>query len=918
MNTKPLIGIVLCVLLVLSMMLPLSVTSSSVAIWVNGADTAVNAFCWASPTSDTRTRQGDCIRSTIAKIERQCYLSYPDNGFNRWVPGSTIFGTEHIFSDDITGLPMEVGHDVGVEAIVSPVDDGPGTSYPVTVVIKNYGQFPERWFNTNVQIGAEIQSNVYATDFETDTGGFNQTGSHTLWAWGRPASGPYAAHSGNKLWATVLGGNYGNYANERLDSPWITVPSTSNAKLAFWHWFSTESYWDGGNVKWSVDGTNWYVLGSYLNPYNEDAMSLENLGCPGEPGFSSNSGGWKYVVMNLSAITSPTFKIRFHFGSDPEVSSYPGWYIDDVRVYTFSVEQEYNDEDWQGQAYLYPGETREIVYDSWTPEAVAEGNSTAITYVISASTFLTGDTNSTNDGKTEEFVLTYIHDVTIKDFTEPRNIRGGRDEVIFSQRVYTPHENWSFYLSADDAGSLCQDDFWNLTDMILGMHWDGLPLIYNGGWMQGNPEGMTFEISFYTDSGGAPGSEVITLTGLQPTYDEGELYAGMYQAYFWSVELPEAVTLEDGWLSIQSINSPEGSWFLWGGSPEGNLNALQNGAGLGDSLAFVLTTIGWHEPTPVYVKKGSTKPIQVLISNGGTFVETCVVNAKLIEFITDPYNGTILYNDSVTGIDLGPLGDEEAVDFQDQLYSLEGIYALYAAVDPASTDDVPMNNHKWLGIGCDGSAPVSSYTLRPTTPDGDHGWYKGNVTVKLSAYDPWYNDVSSGVAKIDYQIDGGAWQTYPGFAGFKLTTDGQHTVKYRATDKVGNVETEQTIPVINIDKTDPTISLSYTVTDSNPLMNRYELTFVATASDATSGLDRCEFSFNGLLQVTLEGPGPDYRWSYNFSALPHVIVKAIVYDTTGNSISAQIEDPADLQIIAPQTQQPYTKLKTYLIDYDNT
>jgi len=795
-------------------------------------------------------------------------------------------------------------HDVGVDSILSPIT-GPGTSYPVEIVIKNYGQFPEHLFNTTIQIGAEIQTDRYATDFETDDGGFTQTGSHNLWAWGVPTSGPGAAHSGTKLWGTVLGDDYVDYANERLDSPWITVPSTSGAKLSFWHWFSTESYYDGGNIKWSVDGSNWYVLGSYQDPYNYYALSTENYGCPGQPGFSGSSGGWNHVIMDLSVIPSPTFKIRFHFGSDSSFSSYPGWYVDDIRIYTLSVDPEYDDESWQGEIYLNPGETREITYDTFTPHALAEGNSGTIGYLVRACTLLTGDTHVANDCTFEEFVLTYTHDVTVKRFNEPSGAKETFDDIIFSQRVYTPDEDWYFYTSDAGAGYLCQDDFWNLTDPIWRMRWVGLPLIYaDGSWVQGDPSGMRFDIVFYEDSGGSPGSIVADFTDLEPEFEIGEMYGMAYQAYNWFIDLPGPVYLEKGWVSIQSTNAPDNSWLLWGGSPEGNANALQNGGGLGDSLAFTLLTIHWHEPRFVYVKKGSIEPIQVLVNNVGTFNETCLLNINFKEYITDPYNGTTLYDDNVTDIQLDPLGDEQAVDFQSQLYALEGIYALTARVVPVSTDDVPRNNVKILAVGSDGTPPVSAYMVYPSSPDGNDGWYKKNVTIKLTTRDPWVEGVGSGVEKIEYQIDGGAWQIYPlGYGGFKLTTDGQHTVKFKATDMVGNVEQEQTIPEIKIDRTKPSIFLSYNVTSSNPLLNRYELTFFAAASDAASGLDRCEFYFNELLQVTLEGSSPQYQWSYNFSTLPHVIIKAVVYDVAGNNNSAQIENPTDLEIIAQPTPQ---------------
>jgi hypothetical protein len=513
-------------------------------------------------------------------------------------------------------------------------------------------------------------------------------------------------------------------------------------------------------------------------------------------------------------------------------------------------------------------------------------------------------------------MLTYVHDVTVKKFNEPSSAKGGLGDVIFSQRPYTPDESWSFYTSDAGAGYLCQDDFWDLVDPITDVEWVGLPLIYNYGWSQGNPTGMLFDITFYTDAGGAPGSAVATFTDLEPTFEAGDVYGGSYQAYSFAVDLPDAVILADGWIGIQSHDAADGSWILLSGSPEGNFNALQNGGGLGDSLAFSLTTGGGGgggaPPITVYVKKGTSEPIQVLINNVGTFVETCALNVELKEFVTDPDNGTSLYTDAQTGIVLDPLGDEQAIDFQAQLYALEGAYGLYATLVPAATDDVPGNNVKAIGIGSDGTAPATTYTITPASPDGENGWYKGDITIKLTATDPTVAEVSSGVAKIEYQIDGGAWQTYTGTAGFKLTTDGKHTVKYKATDKVGNVEVEKTITQnLWLDKTKPTILMTYNVTGGNAIQG-WNLTFYVTASDATSGLDRCEFYFNELLQTTVDGPGPEYTFSYVFTVLPHVIVKAIVYDTTGNNISDQIEDPDNVDIQQSQSQTLHTVLKTYL------
>jgi len=519
----------------------------------------------------------------------------------------------------------------------------------VKAVIKNYGQFTENWFNTEIEIGAELHTNICCSDFEADNGGYTVSGSYYLWQWGVPTSGPGAAYSGTKLWATVLGGNYVDYANERLTSPSCTIPA--NAKLSYWHWYSTENYWDGYNVKVSNNGgVSWTLLGSYLNPYNEDAMSTGNYGIPGEPGFSGSSSGWKQVIMDLGAYAGQTIHIRFHFGSDSSVASYPGVYIDDVCVYTVSVDPEYIDNDWQGQTGLAPGATREITFDPFVPDALAAGVSGSVTYVVGACTLLGTDTHPANDCKTEDFTLTYVHDVTMKKINQPSNAKGTLGDVIFSQRPYTPDESWSFYTSAAGASYLCQDDFSALVDPITDVEWPGIPLIYSGGWMQGNPTGMTFTIIFYQNTGGAPGAVVDTFANLAPTFEPGDLYGGAYQSYNWAVDLDHAVILADGWISIQSITAPDGSWFLWSGSPEGNFNALQNGGALGDSLAFSLTTGGGgggHPPVTVYVKKGTTVPIQVTVNNVGTFDETVAANVEFYQYATTPsmeHSSTMIHN----------------------------------------------------------------------------------------------------------------------------------------------------------------------------------------------------------------------------------------------------------------------------------
>ncbi len=100
----------------------------------------------------------------------------------------------------------------------------------------------------------------YFSDFESDNGGMTATGS---WQWGMPTAGPDTAHSGFLAWGTNLTGNYPDEADDFLELPPIDLTNASSARLSFWHWYEIEAdgaFWDGGNVKVSVNGGSFEVI----------------------------------------------------------------------------------------------------------------------------------------------------------------------------------------------------------------------------------------------------------------------------------------------------------------------------------------------------------------------------------------------------------------------------------------------------------------------------------------------------------------------------------------------------------------------------------------------------------------------------------------------------------------------------------
>lgn len=87
----------------------------------------------------------------------------------------------------------------------------------------------------------------------------------------------------------------------------------------------------------------------------------------------------------------------------------------------------------------------------------------------------------------------------------------------------------------------------------------------------------------------------------------------------------------------------------------------------------------------------------------------------------------------------------------------------------------------------DTTAPETSATVSgERAPDSAEGTYIDMATVTVTA-----SDTGSGVNSIEYAVGDGAWQAYT--APVMVHQVGTHTVRYRATDKAGNVAAEQSV-----------------------------------------------------------------------------------------------------------------------------
>lgn len=174
----------------------------------------------------------------------------------------------------------------------------------------------------------QVLNLVYYEDFETNDGYY--VGGDD-WEHGIPSTGPGEAYSGVNLWGTLIDGHY---SNGPLLSTLVSPPIAlgSNPVLSFYHWYYTEHFFDGGNVKISLDeGDSWDII---IPDDGYDGILSTEWENPigGEEAFFGQSDGWLYEAFDLSDYGGNTILLRFDFGTDSTVVTGDGWYIDDITV----------------------------------------------------------------------------------------------------------------------------------------------------------------------------------------------------------------------------------------------------------------------------------------------------------------------------------------------------------------------------------------------------------------------------------------------------------------------------------------------------------------------------------------------------------------------------------------------------------
>jgi PKD repeat protein/type 1 glutamine amidotransferase len=164
------------------------------------------------------------------------------------------------------------------------------------------------------------------------------------------------------------------------------------------------------------------------------------------------------------------------------------------------------------------------------------------------------------------------------------------------------------------------------------------------------------------------------------------------------------------------------------------------------------------------------------------------------------------------------------------IVSGDGSHTLaYRSVDKAGN----VENAKTRTVKVDATAPMT--TVESGAANGD-GWHNQAVPVTLTA-----TDEASGVAGIEYSLDGGPWTPYTDTV--TISGEGQHELRYRSTDKAGNVEDVKAVTA-KIDTKAPTALISG-VAAGEKYGDSQDLTISWQAADSGSGIKSVSGTLDG-------------------------------------------------------------------------
>lgn len=175
-------------------------------------------------------------------------------------------------------------------------------------------------------------------NMEADNGAWATSTSGAATAWARSTA---SSQSGQWSWHVedLSGAGTSTLAQQAATA----IPTASTTYLRFDHSFSTDAdssrgiLYEGGVVEYTTDGATWSditTLPGTINGYNSVITSGYGNPQQGRQAFGYDSPNYETTRIDISSLAGQSVRFRFVLGMDNAPSSMPGWFVDDVSIYS--------------------------------------------------------------------------------------------------------------------------------------------------------------------------------------------------------------------------------------------------------------------------------------------------------------------------------------------------------------------------------------------------------------------------------------------------------------------------------------------------------------------------------------------------------------------------------------------------------
>lgn len=208
-----------------------------------------------------------------------------------------------------------------------------------------------------------------------------------------------------------------------------------------------------------------------------------------------------------------------------------------------------------------------------------------------------------------------------------------------------------------------------------------------------------------------------------------------------------------------------------------------------------------------------------------------------------------------------------------------------------------IETEKVLEVVVDTTPPVSTINIGTPQYKKDEILYiSANTEISISALDS-----GSAAVRIEYSIDNTPFAEYTAPITLVYYSEGAHTIKYRSTDNIGNVEADQTVTV-TLDKTPPqtTISASDQLADGVSNIVSPKTMFNLASTDNLSGVKEIRYKIDN-------GSWKTYMADFGLSSLS-VGIHTVSYKSVDNVLNEEAEKTITVKLISIDvTKEIYSK-----------